>query len=150
MNLTDTQKHAISEKLNRAIVFGPITPSEAARNLGIIANYVSMMRNPQNWHKCAKGGWEAAETWYNSGQNLSEYSAARGRVMIPVPLDEQKLIAVQRQELKEAKTPIVTAPLAVKPVIPEPGQQFTDTARLKVALDIEINLVVNGKKVEVK
>jgi hypothetical protein len=40
--------------------------------------------------------------------------------------------------------------MKVEYAIPEPGQQFTDTARLKVALDIEINLVVNGQKVQVR
>jgi hypothetical protein len=44
----------------------------------------------------------------------------------------------------------ITEPLKVKPIAPAPVQQFTDTARLKVALDIEINLVVNGRKVQVK
>jgi len=42
------------------------------------------------------------------------------------------------------------APFPVIPAVVAPDVQFTDTARLKVALDIEINLVVNGQKVQVR
>lgn len=53
---------------------------------------------------------------------------------------------VQKEaQRKDDEKPI--APLAVEENIPAPDVQFTDTARLKVALDIEINLVVNGQKV---
>lgn len=37
----------------------------------------------------------------------------------------------------------------VEKAIPSPGTEFTDTARLKVCLDVEINLSVNGQKVKV-
>ena len=43
----------------------------------------------------------------------------------------------------------IIPPLPVEPVTPEPNQQFTETARLKVELDIEIYLVVNGQKVKI-
>ena len=42
------------------------------------------------------------------------------------------------------------ADFIVKEVLPPPGDHFTDTARLKVALDIEINLVINGQKVNLR
>ena len=43
----------------------------------------------------------------------------------------------------------LTAPFAVEEKEPGPDIQFTDTARLKVALDIEINLVINGQKIHI-
>jgi hypothetical protein len=46
------------------------------------------------------------------------------------------------QIIREA---VKSHPLAVEAL--QPKQEFTDTARLKIALDIEINLVVNGHKV---
>ena len=46
------------------------------------------------------------------------------------------------QVIREA---VKSHPLAVEAL--QPKQEFTDTARLKIALDIEINLVVNGHKV---
>lgn len=192
MNITESQKHAISEKLNRAIEAEHIMLTEAARNLGTSSNYLSMIRYPKQWPRCAKSGWEAVYQWANSGQKIREYSTAHGRTMMPEV--KQKLVAEVKEALKEtdkeltntgnqlikelqrnedknldkmventeiqaikelaAEKPAAnistTAPLAVESVLPEPGQQFTDTARLKVALDIEINLVVNGQKVQVR
>ena len=51
---------------------------------------------------------------------------------------------VQKEaQRKDDEKPIT--PLAVEKTIPAPDVQFTDTARLKVALDIEINLVEIGR-----
>ena len=160
MDLTETRKHSISEKLNRAIEAEHIMLMEAARNLGTAANYLSMIRNTTQWHKCAKSGWEAVSLWANSGQKLSEYSTAHGRIAMPEnnelkPEVEKVMIAEIKEALKKEATRKqvdnmkLTAPLPVKPVIPEPNQQFTETARLKVELDIEIYLVVNGQKVKI-
>ena len=179
MNISESQKHAISEKLNRAIEAEHIMLTEAARNLGTSSNYLSMIRYPKQWPRCAKSGWDAVYQWANSGQKIREYSTAHGRVAMPKPDElepevKKVLIAEVKTELQKVKDedeenrqkyeeavrilaaekPAAnisnTAPLAVESVLPEPGQQFTDTARLKVALDIEINLVVNGQKVQVK
>ena len=49
------------------------------------------------------------------------------------------------EQITGTKEAIKTHPLAVEAL--QPKQEFTDTARLKIALDIEINLVVNGHKV---
>ena len=160
MDLTETQKHSISEKLNRAIEAEHIMLTEAARNLGTAPNYLSMIRNTTQWHKCVKSGWEAVYQWANSGQKLSEYCPAHGRIAMPEnnelkPEVEKAMIAEIKEALeKEAgEKPIdnmkLIAPLPVEQVTSEPGQQFTDTARLKVELDIEINLVVNGQKVKI-
>lgn len=181
MNITESQKHAISEKLNRAIEAEHIMLTEAARNLGTSSIYLSMIRYPKQWPRCAKSGWEAVYQWANSGQKLSEFSVQHGAVS-PRQAEELKpevkkvLVEEMKEELKkeevrqkaikaiqetgkifmdeakkkEADNISTTAPLAVESVLPEPGQQFTDTARLKVALDIEINLVVNGQKVQVR
>src|SRR5574343_234871 len=187
MNITESQKHAIIEKLRRQRENEHISNTDAGRNLGIPANYVSMMCNPEQWEKCPAWAWNKVNTWYNSGQKLSEYSTAHAAVS-PRQAEELKpevkkvLVQETKEALKkeaeyikqqmkkefenqtlaeglgrakeelirEAANISTTAPLAVESVLPEPGQQFTDTARLKVALDIEINLVVNGQKVQVR
>ena len=53
---------------------------EASRHLGTPANYLSMIRNPTQWLRCPKSGWEAVYQWYNSGQKLSEFSVQHGAV----------------------------------------------------------------------
>jgi hypothetical protein len=163
MNITDTQKYLVSGKLKVQRENEHIANVDAARNLGIPANYVSMICNPAQWEKCPAWAWNKANTWYNSGQKLSEYSVARSAVSSSrndelKPEVKEKLIAetkhamkktakeVQKEaQRKDDEKPIT--PLAVEKTIPAPDVQFTDTARLKVALDIEINLVVNGQKV---
>ena len=187
MDLTETQKHSISEKLNRAIEAEHIMLMEAARKLGTTPNYLSMIRNTTQWHKCAKSGWDAVYQWANSGQKLSEYSTAHGRIAMPEnnelkPEVKKVLIAETKEALKaesereaEVKRNLYMKTYAdaieekekqialieklekaaeklrmpVEPVTPEPGQQLIETARLKVELDIEINLVVNGQKVKI-
>ena len=160
MDLTETQKHSISEKLNRAIEAEHLMLTEAARNLGTQANYLSMIRNTTQWHKCAKSGWDAVNQWANSGQKLSEYSMLRGRIAMPEnnelkPEVKKVLVAETKEALraeatkKPADNISLTAPLPVEPVTLDPGQQFTDTARMKVELDIEISLVINGQKVKI-
>ena len=163
MNITDTQKYLVSGKLKVQRENERIANVDAARNLGIPANYVSMICNPAQWEKCPAWAWNKANNWYNSGQKLSEYSVAHSAVSSSrndelKPEVKEKLIAETKQAMrktakkvqkeaqrKDDEKPI--APLAVEKNIPAPDVQFTDTARLKVALDIEINLVVNGQKV---
>jgi len=188
MNLTETQKHAISEKLNRAIEAEHIMLTEAARNLGTSANYLSMIRYPKQWPRCAKSGWEAVHQWANSGQKIKEYSTAHGRTMM-TPEVKKVLVEETKQALKEmdkeltntgnqlikelhrnenesltkmvenAEIQAIKELASEKPAghdiiikapeyVPE-VPVLTDTARLKVALDIEINLVVNGQKVNI-
>ena len=189
MDLTETQKHSISEKLNRAIEAERVTLTEAARNLGTTPNYLSMIRNTTQWHKCAKSGWEAVSLWANSGQKLSEYCPAHGSIAMPEnnelkPEVKKVLVAETKEALraeaeaereaedrrnwnmktyaeaieeKEKRMNLIEKlereaeklQTPVKSVIPEPGNQFTDTARLKVELDIEIYLVINGQKVKI-
>lgn len=75
-------------------------------------------------------------------------------VLVPRPIElnippevAEKIKEADRQmdEILKERKPKVTHPLAVEAI--QPKQEFTDTARLKIALDIEINLVVNGHKV---
>ena len=71
------------------------------------------------------------------------------------PEVEKVMIAEIKEALKKEATEKqsdnmkLIAPLPVEQVTPEPGQQFTEAARLKVELDIEISLVVNGQKVKI-
>jgi len=150
MNITDTQKYLVSGKLKVQRENERIANVDAARNLGIPANYVSMICNPAQWEKCPAWAWNKANNWYNSGQKLSEYSVAHSAVEKLIAETKQAMQETAKEVQKEAQRkddekPI--APLAVEENIPAPDVQFTDTARLKVALDIEINLVVNGQKV---
>lgn len=151
MNLTikkmnDITQTNIKSKLDKALDTEKLKVSEAARIIGIMDQYLSMIRNEKTWHKVSKAAWESCLTWINSGQSLKEYGEKHGKCLpinhIPGPIISRVI------DVKPAPDKI-TAPIAVKKIEPKPEQNFTDEARLKVCLDIEINLVVNGQKIRI-
>jgi hypothetical protein len=145
--MNDIVKTSIKTKLESAMARERLKPSETARIFGIHPNYVSMIKNPDTWMKCPNSAWESILTWVNSGQGLIEWSEKHGKVLPEKHEPMQEIVISKVPGKKAVKTPAIQKqPFEVKPPVPE--QQFTDTARLKVALDIEINLVVNGQKVK--
>lgn len=159
-------KQSTMEKLAHTIEVEKLTnKAEIGRILGINGTYLSMILNKNTWPKCPKSAWEAVLNWLNSGYTLNQY-AEKYPAHKPVEVKEVKTILVpqpikidmppeiaekikeadrQMDEILKERKPKVTHPLAVEAI--QPKQEFTDTARLKIALDIEINLVVNGHKV---
>ena len=71
---------------------------------------------------------------------LKETVKHKGRLMTQQELEDM----LEKQNIKD-HGPEWDAPFRAKPLATE--QHFTDTARLKIALDIEINLVINGHKI---
>jgi len=174
--MNDIAKKATMEKLLHTIEVEKLeSKSEIARKLGIRSNYISMILNEKQWPHCPKSAWEAVLNWLNSGYTLAQFSEkfpvkeqpkkeseqplikikpgvleARQKVLaerekeatIIDKLAETKSEEVREQIIKEA---VKSHPIAVEAL--QSKQEFTDTARLKIALDIEINLVVNGHKV---
>jgi len=156
--MTDQFKEITKVKVLDAMIAEGLTNKEAADAIGIPANYLSMIKSPKMWPKCPAKAWEAALKWVNSGQTLKEYAVKHGKVRPdPEPLKEPpqepvlrvKPEALERRLKELAEKRKITAPLKVEKAIPSPGAEFTDTARLKVCLDVEINLLVNGQKVKV-
>ena len=172
--MNDICKKSTSEKLAHKIEVEKLKTSEIGRGLGISPNYISMILNEKHWNKCPKSAWEAVLNWLNSGYTLDQYvqkyptSAEVKTVLVPKPIEinmppelQEKIKEVDKQMdaiLKKTIEPepektaeqvikeaVITHPLAVEAL--QTKQEFTDTARLKIALDIEINLVVNGHKV---
>jgi len=173
--MNDIAKQATMEKLLHSIEVENLkNKAEIGRMLGINGTYLSMILNKNTWGKCPKSAWEAVLNWLNSGYTLNQYvqkypaSAEVKTVLVPNPIEINMPTDLQ-EKIKEAdkqmdailkktiepepektaeqviKEAVKTHPLAVEAL--HPKQEFTDTARLKIALDIEINLVVNGHKV---
>jgi hypothetical protein len=155
--MNDIARENIREKLVKAIESEGLTLKQAADILNVLSSYVSMIKNPSHWNKTPASAWEKALAWVNSGQTLREYAVKHGKVRPdPEPLKEPpqepvlrvKPEALERRLKELAEKRKITAPLKVEKAIPSPGAEFTDTARLKVCLDVEINLLVNGQKVQ--
>jgi len=148
-DMNDIAKQSAAGRLRKALELEKLGSSSAARQLNILPQYISMALNEKFWDKMPKSAWDRILLWVNSGETLHHF-----KIPIGEPVKEEK-----RKELPPkiiSRTPIqntdnkLTVPPAVNKIEPKQEQQFTDTARLKVCLDIEINLVINGQKIQIK
>lgn len=158
--MNEIAKRSAVERLHKAMELEKISTSETARQLNILPQYLSMALNEKTWDKLSKAAWDRILFWCNSGETIRHFKIPTGEAIVQswkkkssIQLPPKVIGRIATQD--EAKKIIdsvdkITAPLAVEKASPDPGQDFTDTARLKVCLDIEINLVINGQKVQVK
>jgi hypothetical protein len=169
-------KKAISEALKEAINKKDLNTRAAAKALNLNPIYISMAQNPKSWDAMGKTPWIRLEEWLNTRGPLALFNIPEGEeiwkpkekaqeapkkdVIKHKKAEENKIMdAVVKKVLEQKETewhspenlnPKSEAPFLAKQTIPEPGDHFTDTARFKVALDIEINLVINGQKVNMR
>ena len=102
----------------------------------------SITANPEPLLTTAEQGkaWEAALAWINSGQKISEYALKHGKTM-PAPDAKKKpdqAILKGDVYVPEGKT---EPKEEIKKATPEPA------VTSKVKIDIEINLIINGKRI---
>jgi hypothetical protein len=168
-------KKAISEHLINALNKEDIHTREAAKFLNLNPCYVSMARNENSWDAMGKASWTRLEEWHLTRDKISQFNIPEGEeIWKPKEKspDASKKDVIKHKKQKETgnvpkmedpppppviKSPGVEptkilgpkneAPFQVEEITPPAKTYFTDTARLKVALDIEINLVVNGQKI---
>jgi hypothetical protein len=124
--MNDISKTQVQTRLNKAIESEGLKINDAAACLGINATYVSMIRNEKQWTKCPFAAWEEVLKWVNSGQRLKEYSEKHGKIL-PYKAEE-----IKREEKPQELTSI---------------QNKKQIENSKVIIDIEINLIINGKKI---
>lgn len=140
--MNDIFKSNIKEKLINALEKEKISTAEAGRILGINPLYLTMMKNENTWPKCAKSAWDCVSVWINSGQKLVEYSEKHGKV-----LPENK-VEIIKGNLSDVK--IFNKELTHKEIIKETDCKINKCETQKVVIDIEINLIINGKHIELK
>lgn len=177
--MTDQFKEITKVKVLDAMIAEGLTNKEAASAIGIPGNYLSMIKHPDQWPKCPAQAWVKTVNWVNSGQTLREYAVKHGKVRpdpenqpekIPAPpdfpadriekgsdpLDGKGSLYVRNNP--KVKTKKRSWEKVIDDYKKERGITFDpsfpeaepDTARLKVCLDVEINLLVNGQKVQLK
>lgn len=186
--MNDIAKTSTAARLIKAMEREKLGPADTGRIIGILPQYVSMMKKPEYYSKCPASAWEAALKWANSGQTLEEYSQKHGAVLKPEKAEtivitnlpensktmsmvnadniaareaeqaekeptislayykEQADIASKRiKELEEANNRLLMQfsqyPLSLSELA------VTQSEPQKVKIDIEINLIINGKKI---
>lgn len=131
--MNDIAKENISTRLVKALEVEQLTPGNAAKIFKINPNYISMIKNQESWKKCPASGWEAVLLWINSGEKLRDYANING-------------IDLNAKTERRANNIRITRPeKSVKINVLEPC--LTQTDNQKVVIDIEINIVINGKKI---
>lgn len=150
--MTEIAQTQTQTRLVKAMERERLRPSEAAQIIGIMPNYISMIKNPGMWDKCPAKAWDAVLLWINSGQTLKEYAEKHGKVLPPVKPKVElppKVIAVKKAEIKpievtkENKEKVETAERLSK----HPYFSGVKEEHQKICIDIEINLIINGKKI---
>lgn len=173
--MNEIAKRSASERLQKAMGLEKLGPSDTARHLNILPQYVTMSKSEKYWPKMPKSAWDRILLWVNSGETLHHFKPP---VELPPkeiarkPAPHPELTKEEKQMLQIKDIPTVKETVKpdldfIQPIDPEPEvqkeqliqelsksvrinpvQQLTDTdARLKISLDIEINLVINGKKI---
>jgi hypothetical protein len=140
--MNDISKTNIQTKLIKALESEKIATNEAARILGTMPQYISMMKNPATWDKLPITAWESVLTWVNSGQTLKEYSEKHGKVCPEIyqPKDDM----VVSREIRKSPMSLEEQ---LKDFEPRKSMMGNKTENQRIVIDIEINLIINGKKV---
>ena len=153
--MNDIYKTNIKTKLDNAMEKEGLRPSEVAHIFGFHANYISMIRNPETWVKCPKSAFEAVSAWINTGQGLKEYSEKHGRVypekhepkpgtvisrvIETKPINSEPLVKAKPEALERRRTEIESCN----------GLLVEEPMNKKIIIDIEINLIINGRKIQI-
>jgi hypothetical protein len=114
--MNDIVKENIRLRLETAIAKEKLTNLSAAFKLGIPAQYISVIKNPQQWSKCGTPMWEIVLKWMNSGQGIQEYFDKHGRVMP----EKKESVPEPKKDVPELNEILTEPPVIVpKAVIPK-------------------------------
>ncbi|MCE5225520.1 MAG: hypothetical protein LLG05_06620 [Porphyromonadaceae bacterium] len=154
--MNDIAKKATADKFLRALEKEGLSKAEAGASIGFTATQVSYLFNEKYWPRLGVSYWDIVLSWVNSGQSLKEYAEKHGKVLTPdkknmeLPLKVIEVKTVKKDPefepvdfTSEIKDKIEnTAKLVKHPYFSGAEEKFQ-----KLRIDIEINLIINGKKI---
>lgn len=168
-------KLQISEHLRESLTREDLSNRQAADLIGVKPQYISMALNTKMHDSMSKEAWDRLNAWHESREKINNFTCSfeklvetsdvafisEGKKQPETKQEKKKPVKVSKVKVKQKTDPdkiqaeafknaSAMAPFSVIPSTRREDVQFTDTARLKVALDIEINLVINGQKVQLK
>jgi hypothetical protein len=163
----ESARHLI-EQMNRE----ELNTRATAGFLNLNPIYISMVQNKTSWDSMSRVSWERIIEWHDTREKISEFRIPEGEEIwkpkekintteVSTPVIKEKKEKKKPDKIKRDPAPPVTDPT--------PGAEKNDTsgapehlpaavnaellvsepetARLRVALDIEINLVINGQRI---
>lgn len=161
--MNDIAKTSTKTKLISAMEREQLRPAEVARVLGIRDNYVSMMRNEKQWDHCPASAWDATLRWINSGQTLTEFGEKHGKVVPEIPHKHIELPPKVVKVTEPKENTMKPEDVGIKKIVVTKENKgkveaaerlskhpfFSGDQHQKVSIDIEINLIINGKKITI-
>jgi len=171
--MNDIAKAATVDKFSRAIQAEGLGKAEAGAFIGLMPAQVSYLFNEKYWDRLGNNGFDAVLKWVNSGQSLKEYSEKHGKVLPEIAPQKHIELPPKVVKVTEPKeNTMKPEDVGVKKIVversdkgikiegaelkgniwekndPEREFKFNRTEQhQKFSLDIEINLVINGKKI---
>ena len=146
-------QQTISDHLNEALSREDLKTCKAAELLNLNPTYVSMAKNPKLFDSLPKMTWQRLEEWHDSRCKISEFEIPEGELIfqragksnIANP-DEKPKPVIKKPDIPPPPTP--KPEISVNNKIMETG--VAEGQKMKVILDIEINLFLNGMKINLK
>lgn len=170
--MTETAKEQIKARLDKAIDVEKLSQRDTACFLNIPQCYISLIRNPKFWKNVTREAWEKTLAWINSGLTLRQYGEKHAKPSEINPEEKDQIIVEKNMDTDTPEPRTVTAEGAmvslpyfneviqqhqvkvnelikeiealknrpVQPIIQERQE------RQAVAIDLEINILINGKK----
>jgi hypothetical protein len=144
--MNNTSKENVMTRLKNALENESIKTSEAGKILGTNPIYISMIKNPDTWKNVPKSAWEIVLKWINTGQKLKEYSIKHGKVILEKNNYADPLILIKDEE-KSLKSEINNNEGKIANLNDDVSETFNvSDSYAKIHIDIEINLIINGKR----
>lgn len=170
------KKKEIAARLKEALLAEHLYNAQAAKCLNLIPNYITMMLNHRMWDHCPAKAWNRTEEALSLGK-ISEFKIPKGEKIVDgVKAYKKKgnaLITATEPEkkdpqpsLEEGQEPVISPTYdnykeqcdnylkTIRELLKEKEELRTiisdNTERTdprKVSIDIEINLIINGRKV---
>lgn len=143
--MNDIAKQAAAERLITAMAKEKMGPSEAARKMNILPQYVTMAKDPKYYHKMPAKAWDRILQWINSGESLERFKIPIGEEIV----QEKKHIRVS---IANSNLPTYEDPPRIPKksieVIPPATECIEELDAVKIKIIIDLQIYVNGKEIE--
>ena len=132
-DMNNIAKKSASERLKKAMELEKIGPSETARKLNILSQYISMSQDEKYWPKMSRKAWDRILLWCNSGETIHHFKIPIGEVKI----EEKKRIelppkilsvkpGIQKEIKSDEKALIAEQNKGIQKPIKEPYSYLAD------------------------
>ena len=158
--MNNNDKIKISEHMVEAMIREDLSTRAVGKYLGVAPMNVSMLCRQTSFPSISKEAWERFEQWHLSREKISDFKVPVPGSFESEPAENKELSPEATKTKTEADSPeLVSYEEMIKNtrvlnkeekaarLKARAKAKAEDPSRIKIALDININLFVNGQKV---